>query len=109
MSERLHGFLTAQLELIPEPVRAKAAAKAFRRVVDSETELTARFVGADADCVLIDTLEFGFAGAMTVSAILAIISDNLIACVDDEVPLGRDFVTDRIRINAELMAARMKT
>lgn len=108
MSERLYGFLTAQLAVIPEPVRAIATAKAFRRVVASEDELTARFLGCDPDCILLDTLEFGFAGAITVPAILAIVSDELIACVGDEVPLGGGFIIDRIRIDAELMANRIK-
>jgi hypothetical protein len=108
MSERLYGFLTAQLATIPEPVRAIATAKAFRRVVASEDELTARFLGCDPDCILLDTLEFGFAGAITVPAILAIVSDELIACVGDEVPLGGGFIIDRIRIDAELMANRIK-
>jgi hypothetical protein len=108
MSDRLHGFLTAQIALMPEPVRTIAAAKAFRRVVASESELTARFVGCHPECLLLDTLDFGFAGAITVPAVLAIISDDLIACVGDEVPLGRDFIVDRIRIDAELMASRGK-
>lgn len=107
ISGKLHSFLTEQLKLMPEPMRAIVGTKAYRRIAASEEELSLRFVGCDPRCVLIDTLDFGFSPSAMAPAILAIYSDSLIACHLEELKLGSGFVTDRIRINAELMACRL--
>jgi hypothetical protein len=108
ISGKLHEFLTGQMKLIPEAIRAIAGTRAYRRIAASEDDLASRFSGSDPRCVLIDTLDVGFFPAEMVPAILAIYSDSLIACRLEEIQLGSGFVTDRIRINAELMAARIK-
>lgn len=94
---------------MPEPIRAIAGTRAYRRIAASEEELSARFAGCDPRCVLLDTLEFGFSGAVTVPVILAIHSDSLIACRLEDMQLGPGYLADRNRIDAELMASRFRT
>jgi hypothetical protein len=55
-----------------------------------------------------EKLDIGFAGARQLPAIFAIADDRLVACRAAEIPLGRDFIADRLRIQAELMALTIK-
>jgi hypothetical protein len=107
LSANLHAHLEKQLAALPEAIAKIAFERARQRMGDMDRKLLERFAGCDAiHCLLVDKIDIAFENTVPVVAVVAMFSDRLIFCREDEVPLGIGFAQERDRIHAELSAAR---